>query len=292
MQEKLFEIPREVLDDYRARTYHLPPASRIQTPDQALEWVRERGFVYFWPIKGIDLPSLWVGVAGDRAVADAHDDPGHVTWGWKDSALGKRRWYYSKLLRKKATIVSLEVAPYFYALTENYGSPEEDYLMLYEQGRLTLAAKLVYEALLKEGALNTIDLRKAAHLTSKQSDTEFNRALEVLQADMKILPVGVAEAGAWNYAFIYDLVPHHYPDLPEQARVIGEAEARLKLAELYFQSMGAAGPRDLQKLFGWSPEITARVLRRMQEAGTIRGGFCLPGKTGECLVVKGLVEPG
>ena len=53
-----------------------------------------------------------------------------------------------------------------------------------------------------------------------------------------------------------------------------EWEARLKLAELYFQSMGAAGPRDLQKLFGWSPEITARVLRRMQEAGTIRGGFC------------------
>src|SRR5512135_880040 len=108
MQENLFEIPREALDDYRARTYHLPPAARIQTPDQALEWVRERGFVYFWPIKGIDLPSLWVGVAGDRAVADAHDDPGHVTWGWKDSALGKRRWYYSKLLRKKATIVSLE----------------------------------------------------------------------------------------------------------------------------------------------------------------------------------------
>ena len=37
MQENLFEIPREALDDYRARTYHLPPASRIQTPDQALE---------------------------------------------------------------------------------------------------------------------------------------------------------------------------------------------------------------------------------------------------------------
>jgi len=101
----------------------------------------------------IDLPSLWVAVAGNRVVADKHDDPGHITWGWKDNALGKQIWYYAKILRGKATMVSLEVAPYFYALSENYGSPEEDYLLAYEEGRLTQAARQVYEALLKEGAL-------------------------------------------------------------------------------------------------------------------------------------------
>jgi hypothetical protein len=236
------------------------------------------------------MPSLWVTVAGDRPVADAHDDPGHITWGWKDGALGKRRWYYAKMLRKKATLVSLETAPYFYALTENYGSPEEDHLIMYEQGRLTLAAKLVYEALLKEGALNTIDLRKAARLTSKQSDSEFNRALEVLQSDMKILPVGVAEAGAWNYAFIYDLVPHHYPDLPEKARLIGEAEAREKLASLYFRSLGAAQPRDLQKLFGWSPELTNRALKRLVDKGQLTAGFSIPGLPGEYLAFSELIR--
>lgn len=291
MTDSLLELPAELLAAYRGRTYLLPPNPRLQNPDQALDWVNERGFAYFWPIKGIDLPSLWVTVAGDRPVADAHDDPGHITWGWKDAALGKRRWYYSKLLRKKATLVSLEVAPYFYALTENYGSPEEDYLMLYEQGRMTLAAKLVYEALLKEGTLNTVDLRKAARLTSKQSDTEFNRALEVLQVDMKILPVGVAEAGAWNYAFIYDIVPHHYPDLPEQARLIGEAEAREKLAGLYFRSQGAAQARDLQKLFGWSPEITQRVLKRLVQSGQLVAGLSFPGRAGEYLGLAELVQP-
>src|SRR5204862_1215453 len=133
-------------------------------------------------------------------------------------------------------LISLATAPYFYALSQNYGSPEQDYLVAYEQGLLTQAAKQVYEALLKEGALNTVDLRKAARLTSKQSDSEFNKALEVLQADFKILPVGVAQAGAWKYAFIYEITAQHYPDLPEQARGIGEAEAREKLAELYFRS--------------------------------------------------------
>ena len=82
--------------------------------------VNERGFIYFWPIKDITMPNLWVAVAGDRKVADAHDDPGHATWGWKDSMLGKRQWYYAKVLRKKATMISLKTAPFFYALSENY----------------------------------------------------------------------------------------------------------------------------------------------------------------------------
>ena len=76
-------------------------------------------------------------------------------------------------------MISLDVAPYFYALSENYGSPEEDYLLAYEEGRLTQAAKQVYEAILQEGALNTIDLRRAAKLGNAK-ESEFNRALEYL----------------------------------------------------------------------------------------------------------------
>jgi len=237
----------------------LPPTKRVSSPAQALTFVNKRGFIYFWTIKGIDMPSLWTAVAGERPVADKHDDPGHITWGWKDGALDKRMWYYAKILRKKATMISLDIAPYFYALSENYGSPEEDYLLSYEEGRLSQAAKQVYEAILKEGALNTIDLRRAAQLANAK-DSEFNKALEVLQSDFKILPVGVAEAGAWKYSFIYEVVSRHYPKLPEQARKIGEREARTKLVELFFESVGAAQENDVNKLFGWKKELTARTI--------------------------------
>lgn len=247
------------LNSYRARTFRLPPSPRVTSPKAALDFVNARGFVYFWPIKGIDLPSLWTAVAGNRVVADKHDDPGHITWGWKDNALGKKMWYYAKILRRKATMISLEVAPHFYALSENYGSPEEDYLLAYEEGRLTQAAKQVYETLLKEGALHTIDLRSAAKLTNAK-ESEFNRALEVLQADFKILPVGVAKAGAWKYAFIYEIVSRHYPDLPERARFINESDARRILVELYFDSVGAAQERDVSKLFGWQKELIVRTI--------------------------------
>ena len=278
------------LNSHRRRTYRLSASSRLTSPGAARQFVDGRGFIYFWPIKGIELPSLWTAVAGDRAVADAHDDPGHVTWRWKDEALGKKLWYYAKVLRKKATMISLNTAPYFYALSENYGSPEQDYLLAYEEGRLSQAAKQVYEALLREGALNTIDLRSAAKLTNAR-DSEFNKALEVLQADFKILPVGVAEAGAWKYSFIYQIVPRHYPDLPERARFIGEGEARTRLVELYFDSVGAARERDVAKLFGWKKELVTRTLNHLVEKHKIIP-VDHPREKGEWFTLPGLFSGG
>ncbi|MBL8055089.1 MAG: hypothetical protein JNK29_00250, partial [Anaerolineales bacterium] len=215
---------------YRARTFHL--ARPLGTPEAAVRFVNERGFAYFWPIKGADLPSLWAAVAGDRPVADAHDDPGHITWGWKDQMLGARRWFYAKLLRGKATLVALDVLPAFYALSENFGDYQEDYRALYAEGRLTAEARAVYEALLEKGPLDTVALRKAARLTSRESNTRFERALTELQTSLNILPVGVAQAGAWRYAFIYDIVARYYPDLPAQAGALQRGAARLRLADL------------------------------------------------------------
>ncbi len=262
-------IDTKRLRAYRGETFRTGRARRLLSQAQAHKYVDDRGFIYFWPVKGIDLPSLWTAVAGDRPVADAHDDPGHVTWGWKDNALPKRIWYYAKVLRRRATIISLDLAPYFYALTDNYGSPEEDHLIAYQEGRMTLAAKNIYEALLAQGPFDSISLRKAAHMTSAK-ESEWNRALEDLQMDFKILPVGVAEAGAWKYAFVYEVTARQYPDLPQQAREISESAARAQLLASYFASVGAAQARDVHKLFGWSPELGQRALGKLVQAGKLR----------------------
>ena len=282
-------INLDKLKAQRARTFHLPPHPHLSSPAGALDFVNERGFVYFWPIKGITLPSLWVATAGDRPVPNEHDDPSMVTWGWKDDSLGKRIWYYGKILRRKATFISLEVAPYFYALSENYGSPEEDYLLAYEEGRLTQAAKQLYETLLDNGSLDTISLRKEARLLNAK-ESVFNRALEDLQRDFKILPVGIAEAGAWKYAFRYDITARHMPELPEQARQIGEAEAREKLVELYFASVGTAQVRDVAKLFGWPPELLKRTVARLVQSEFLCDGLSHPQMAGEWVALPELVD--
>jgi DNA glycosylase AlkZ-like len=257
-------LNQEGLQEYRSWTYRLTPDRRVTSPKKALDFINERGFIYFWPISGVELPSLWAAVAGNRPVAEGHDDPGHITWGWKDDALDKHLWYYAKVLRRKATFISLEITPYFYALSENYGSPEEDHILAYKEGHLTLAAKQIYDALLEKGSLNTIDLRKEAHLQNAKEST-FTRALEDLQKDFKILPVGVTEAGAWHYSYRYELTSRHFPELPELARPISEADARRKLMELYFCSVGAAQTRDLVRLFNWPVELVKRTLDKLIE---------------------------
>jgi hypothetical protein len=281
-------ISIEQLQAYRARTFRWTNQLRLTNPNQAVDFVNERGFIFFWPIKGFTFPSLWVAAAGDRPVPDEHDDPGHITWGWKDDLMGKKRWFYTRLLRKRNTIISLDCIPNFYALSPNYGSPEEDYLIEYDEGHMPLETKLVYEALLKEGPLDTLALRRAARLTGQGSDTGFNRALESLQVNLRILPVGIAEAGAWHYAFIYDLVHRHFPDLIDRAQSISEYTARQNLLERFYITMGAATLHDATRLMGWRAEDTQKAAEKLIAAGKLMAGFELEGVKGEILALPEL----
>ncbi len=265
----MITIPQEAVDTFRRKTFHMDSSSQLKNQEDAIEFVKERGFVFFWPITGTLFPSLWVAKAGNRPVAERHDDPGHITWQWKDKLLGSRVWYYAKILRKKATMIAPNVAPYFYALSENYGSPEEDYLTLYEQGRLTLEAKTIYKVLLETGPLDTIALRKAAHLSARESESRFNKALTDLQADFKIAPVGISEAGGWNYAFIYDITTRAYPDLQNDSRFIDEINARKVLLKYYFEAMGVARISDVEKLFQWSHKETGQTVQLLVDEGFI-----------------------
>jgi hypothetical protein len=282
-------LPFQPILDYRAQTFRSTAERRISTKEEALAFVNERGYVYFWPIKEVTLPSLWAAVAGDRPVPDEHDDPGHVTWGWKDEMLGTRQWYYAKVLRRRATFIGLETLPHFYALSENYGEPDKDYLLQYQEGRLTWEAKTLYETILNEGALDTVSLRKLARMTNKASDSPFNRALETLQSDFKILPVGIAQAGAWKYAFIYECVHRHYPNLLDQARAIRQAQARQHLIELYLRSVGAARLRDLNMLFGWSKGEVDATLAILMQKGTVRSAVTFSDRPGDWIVLTELV---
>lgn len=271
---------------HREETYHLNPGKQLKNIQQAVDFVSNRGFVFFWPIKGIEYPSLWTAVAGPRPVANAHDDPGHVTWGWKDDSLGKRRWYYGKILRKRATMIDLEVAPHFYALSKNYGNPEEDILIQYHEGHLTMEAKSIFNAIRENGPLDTIAIRRATHMTSKESSSRFDRAMALLQSDFKILPIGISDSGGWRYAFIYDLVHRYYPEIPEQARQILVKDAYHKLASFYFKSVGAAQLRDIYRLFQWSKTATIKTLDHMVKTEKLIRGVKHPDIHGEWYAIK------
>lgn len=283
-------LNQTLLSDYRNETYRFLNSDRISSASQAVDFANERGFIFFWPNKGVELPSLWGAVAGNRPVPNNHDDPAHITWTWKDQLLGKKRWYYGRILARRNTIISLDLLPSFYALSPNYGTPAEDYLIEYQQGSLSQEERIVYETLLENGALNTLALRKEAHLSSSENTSRFNRALDNLQRDFRILPIGTAEAGAWHYAYVFDVVHRNFPDLISQAHPIKKIQAMQSILESYFLSVGAARFMDIQKLFRWSKEDILHVLDRLIADQFILQNIQLTNQTGEWFALTGLLS--
>ena len=212
----------DFIQDYRRKVCRFSPDARLLTIEDAVEFINDRGILAFWPLKNIPMPSLWAATAGNRPVPDDHDDPGHVTWGWKDSLLGKKECFYGRILCRRNFFISLEILPYLYALSHNYGDPAEDHHILYRAGELSFAAFKIYDTLLDNGPLDTLSLKRAAHLSGKEGEQQFNQAIDTLQMDYKIMPVGISNVGGWRYAFVYDLVPRQFTDIIERSRFISE----------------------------------------------------------------------
>jgi len=258
----------------REFNYHRTPERRLHTIKEAQIFVEEMGFCHFWPIKGIETPNLFHAIAGRvRPVPMEHADPDiSKCWGWKDNALDKKWWYYGKFLRRRATLISLAVLPYFYALSENYGSLD-DYLQEYADGLMTAEAKAIYEAILEHGPLDTVRLRREARMSAESAKSRFDRALVELQVGLKVLPIGVAQTGAWNYAFNYEIVQRHFPELPGQARNVKRSEARRTILRKYLDNVVAIDRAMVAKVFHvlrWTPTELNRTVATLLEEGTIQ----------------------
>lgn len=287
-------VSQEWLADRRDYCYRRTPARRVHTVDEARAFVDEVGFCHFWPIQGIELPNLFHAIAGCvRPVPLEHDDPdGSRCWGWKDDSLGQHWWYYGKLLRRRATLVSLAMLPYFWVcspITDDL----YDYLEEYRAGTLTFEAKQIYEALLEQGPLDTLRLRRAARLSAESATARFERALVELQVGLKVLPVGIAEVGAWRYAFVYEIVQRHFPDLPERARGITPVQARQTLVARYLDNVVAETRQMIGRVFhvfNWPPAELERTIAALRQQGLVQE-IAVRGVAQPCLAsVRALAE--
>ena len=138
---------------------------------------------------------------------------------------------------------------------------------------MTAEAKAIYEALLEHGPLNTIRLRREARMSAESAKSRFDRALVELQIGLKVLPVGVAEAGAWRYAFIYDILQRHFPELPEQARQIKRSEARRILVSRYLENVVAIDQKMIRKVFHvlkWTSTELERTIATLLQEGVVQ----------------------
>jgi hypothetical protein len=277
-------ITPELVMSYRDRRYRRRKGLRLRNSRQALEFVNEVGFCWLFPAKDAEMPTLWEAICGEsRPIPVQHDDQalGHA-WDWKDELPSRGLVFYGKLLRAKPTLVSLALLPHFYALSQNYGDIE-DYLIEYQEGRLSDEARRVYEALLKHGAMPTSHLRRHAGLEGKSAALRFDRAIRELQLGLKIVKTGISDANAWGYCYVYDVLLRRFPDLPARAGAIHSNEAMRVLLRTFLRNVGVASERDVAHLFAWEPARLSALSERCAQADEIARGVLVAGWPGEFL---------
>lgn len=138
--------------------------------------------------------------------------------------------------------------------------------------------------------MDSLSLRKSANLASRENATRFKRALTLLQRDFRILPIGIAEAGAWHYAFIYDTVHHHFPDLIEAAHSVSESSARQNILESYFLSVGSALKSEIKSFFKWTDQQLEKALINLVESGFLQNNIVIENKQGKAFTIKKLID--
>lgn len=270
---------RAQLEAARNRRYRRSAQLRCKSPEDIRAFVDDVGLCLLFPVQGVEIPNVYQAVAGsNRDVSTSNRDPIiGLTWNTKDQALDKRWWYYGKLVRDKATLATFDVLAAFYALSENFGSPD-DYLDEYAAGRMSHEAKSIYEALLEEGPMHAIALKRKVGLYGDAAKGRFDKAITDLQRGLKILPVGVAEAGAWRYAFIYDLLWRWLPDVPERARELSRPDARARILSRHLDNVRWTTAAEASRLFGW----------RIQEAHTAIATLVKDGRAAHGQLIKGV----
>jgi hypothetical protein len=278
---------RQALEAARAERYRQRPDLRVRIKDEALDFLNDVGLCLLFSAQDIELPSLWGALCGeDRPLPSHHDN--HqlgLAWRWKDELPVAGKVLYGKYLRRKPVFISLDLAPYFYALSPNYGDPAEDYMQDYLDGRLTVEAKQVYEVLLQEGALPTSRLRRDAGLAGKSNASRFDRALAELQMDFRITKVAISDANRWGYCYVYDLLPRHFAETVEASGAITGGQAREAILLRYLRTVVASTTGEIRKLFGWHARDLDLLVERLVRECQLRRGIQIEGLEGEYLVL-------
>jgi hypothetical protein len=270
----------------RTERYRRRPDLQVQTEIQALEFLNDVGLCLLFSAKDIELPTLWGAICGQDLPVPSHHDSRELglAWRWKDTLPVQGQVLYGKFLRKRPLFISLDLAPFFYALSPNYGDPAEDYLRDYVDGRLSVEAKQVYEALLEQGAMPTSRLRREAGLSGKSNAGRFDRALAELQMAFRIAKVAISDANRWGYCYVYDLLPRHLAEVVGAAREISGRQARETILLRYLRTVVAATPRQVTRLLGWDVGEVDRLTHRLAGEGRLHKGIRIEGLEGEYLV--------
>jgi len=254
--EKL--LTKKDVDAYRRRKWR---DGRLRTLDDVAELVNDVGMCLLFACRDIPLPKLY-----DCADGDVN------WWAWKDHLQERKKAYNGRVVRRKATLVSMELLPAFYAIYQTgggYAMYEEEYYW----GKLGELSNTVAEYLDRKGPTSVDVLRKAVVPSGKKNTRLFQAALLELQSKFKIVTVGL-EDRSWGIR-VLDLFVNWIPfRIERRAEKMDRMEAVKTVLSAFVKTAGAVPETAVARTFGWSAVETSVATESLINAGAIyRGRF-------------------
>jgi hypothetical protein len=195
-----------------------------------------------------------------------HDDGVGLTWRLKDELPAARRVYYGKLLRGRPVLVALDVFPAFYALVRGR-QRARDYRAEYEAGRMSLTARRLMDALVREHPQYTRELRASTFLLDPGRTREFERAMAELQQGLWV--VKTEERYEPTFSYRWDLVEAWLPELVGEGRRLRRGAALDRLIARYVGGAAFTSERHLARLLGLPRAEVGGAILRLTRTGAV-----------------------
>jgi hypothetical protein len=248
----------EELEELRDRNYHRTPALRVATIEDAASFVDENGICFAFKAERSELPCLWHAACGRRDPEmphHTHHDPAiGLVWRAKDVLPEQKRIYYGKAIRKRPTMIALDLFPDFFAAA---GHPVAEELIDPFAERLTPDARRVLEVLLDSPPLPTRILREQSGFGSSRGRAAFGRAMTELQ--QSLLVTKIAETYE-PFTFIWGRLDRWLVEQVEQAMRTTTDTGRRRVVARYFERVVASTALKARRLFGWDPAAAIEEL--------------------------------
>jgi len=248
------------LEVHRAR---ITRKYRVRSADQLVRMVDELGYCFAFTLRTGDAP---LPAGFDHLSTNDEGRKWGWIWEWKDELAAERRLYYGTLLVRKPTFVSLTMLPTLYATFGRAGEPD-DHLEDVRAGRLSDISRRIVDFLAASGETQTKRMRAALGIVSKEGKRDYDKAIDEVQRLMYVALVRAVGEGREDYNYTYDLFGRRYPEALKAAEQLSSADAMRALLERSLDLAGALTVRQLERLFEWGDDRTARTIERVEGAG-------------------------
>ncbi len=273
------------LERLRDRRFRRVPARRIRSERSALAFVNAVGFCSTFYRFPEGVACLWEAVVGRRDPRwprRSHHDAGiGLTWELKDRLPSKRRVYYGKLLKRRPLLVALDLFPAFYLLVRGR-QRARDYREEYQAGRLSIAAKRIMDAMMREHPQYTRELRANSFMLEPDKTREFERAMAELQQGLWL--VKTEERYEPTFSYRWDLLEAWLPEATAEGRRLPRAAAVEILLERYMASAVFTGEGLLARLFDLPADEVSRAVRSLVANEVLVADCIVSGWSGRWLI--------